>query len=113
MISRRKKRENRIIIHIDMIHFFTAIEEREHPEYKGQPIVVGADQKMGREGESSAHATMNQENLESSLGCPFPRLGNAAVQQSIYQSTSNFMEEFPQESCLSSESMQTSLSNSV
>lgn len=31
-----------------MDHFFTAIEEREHPEYKGQPVVVGADPKDGK-----------------------------------------------------------------
>jgi DNA polymerase IV (DinB-like DNA polymerase) len=38
----------RIILHMDMDHFFTAIEEREHPEYKGKPVVVGADPKQGK-----------------------------------------------------------------
>ncbi len=38
----------RIIIHVDMDHFFTAIEERERPEIKGKPVVVGADPKKGR-----------------------------------------------------------------
>jgi len=38
----------RIIFHIDMDHFFTAIEEREHPEYKGKPMIVGANPKEGK-----------------------------------------------------------------
>lgn len=40
--------KKRIILHVDMDHFFTAVEERERPEYKGKPVVVGADPKQGR-----------------------------------------------------------------
>jgi DNA polymerase IV (DinB-like DNA polymerase) len=40
--------KRRIIFHVDMNHFFTAIEEREHPEYKGKPVIVGADPKAGK-----------------------------------------------------------------
>ncbi len=40
--------KRRIIFHLDMDHFYTAIEEREHPEYKGKPVVVGADPKQGK-----------------------------------------------------------------
>lgn len=52
--SEKKKRgevagdfSTRIIFHLDMDHFFTAVEEREHPEIKGKPVVVGADPKGG------------------------------------------------------------------
>lgn len=40
--------KKRIIMHLDMDHFFTAIEEREHPELKGKPVIVGADPKEGK-----------------------------------------------------------------
>jgi len=41
-------RANRIILHADMDSFFAAIEERARPEYRGKPIVVGADPKEGK-----------------------------------------------------------------
>jgi DNA polymerase IV (DinB-like DNA polymerase) len=31
-----------------MDHFFTAVEERERPEYKGKPVIVGANPKEGK-----------------------------------------------------------------
>jgi len=39
---------SRIIFHVDMDQFFAAVEEREHPKFKGKPVVVGADPKEGK-----------------------------------------------------------------
>jgi len=41
-------KKKRIIFHVDMDHFFTAVEERERPEFKGKPVIVGADPKGGK-----------------------------------------------------------------
>ncbi len=38
----------RLIGHLDMNAFFAAVEERDHPELRGQPIVVGADPAGGK-----------------------------------------------------------------
>jgi len=40
--------KKRVIFHVDMDHFFTAVEERERPEFKGKPVIVGADPKEGK-----------------------------------------------------------------
>lgn len=40
--------KKRIILHLDMDHFFTAVEGREKPELKGRPVIVGADPKEGK-----------------------------------------------------------------
>ncbi|MEE8321200.1 MAG: DNA polymerase IV, partial [Gammaproteobacteria bacterium] len=40
--------ENRKIIHIDMDAFFAAVEQRDYPEYRGRPVIVGgAPDKRG------------------------------------------------------------------
>jgi hypothetical protein len=33
------------VVHLDMDAFHAAVEEREHPELRGRPLVVGADPK--------------------------------------------------------------------
>src|SRR5271169_3879801 len=41
-------KKQRFIFHLDMDHFYTAVEERERPEIKGKPVIVGADPKEGK-----------------------------------------------------------------
>jgi len=40
--------KKRIIFHVDMDHFFTAVEERVNPDIKDKPVIVGADPKEGK-----------------------------------------------------------------
>ncbi len=40
--------KRRFIVHLDMDAFFAAIEERDNPDLRGKPVVIGADPKAGR-----------------------------------------------------------------
>jgi DNA polymerase IV (DinB-like DNA polymerase) len=52
--------KTRIIFHLDMDHFYTAVEERERPEIRGKPVIVGADPKGG-----SGRGVVSTSNYEA------------------------------------------------
>jgi DNA polymerase IV (archaeal DinB-like DNA polymerase) len=59
----------RIIAHLDMDAFFAAIEERDSPQFKGAPLVIGADPKngMGRGVVSTANYKAREYGIRSAM----------------------------------------------
>ena len=60
----------RVIFHLDMDHFYTAVEERERPEIKGSAVIVGSDPKEGKG--RGVVSTSNYEARKSSIRSGMP-----------------------------------------
>jgi len=63
----------RIIFHVDMDQFYAAVEEREHPEFKGKPVVVGADPKGGKGRGVVSTCNYEARKFEIHSGMPISR----------------------------------------
>ena len=46
-VQEQSMKKDSIIFHVDMDHFFTAIEAREHPQFREKALIVGANPKEG------------------------------------------------------------------
>jgi nucleotidyltransferase/DNA polymerase involved in DNA repair len=69
MMSQVWPENARVIFHLDMDAFFAAIEELDEPEYRGKPLVVGADPKggAGRGVVSTANYEARKYGIHSAL----------------------------------------------
>jgi len=56
------------VVHIDMDAFYAAVEQRDNPQYKGKPVIVGGDPK-GRGVVSTASYEARKFGIHSAMSC--------------------------------------------
>jgi len=79
----------RIVFHVDLDSFYTAVEVREHPELWGKPIIVGADPKGGKGRGVAMAASYEARALGVKAGMPISlawrKLPNAVFVRPNYE----------------------------
>ena len=68
---------SRKIIHIDMDAFFASVEERDHPELKGKPVIIGHDPRLsgGRGVVSTCNYEARKYGVHSAMSSKEPMNG--------------------------------------
>ena len=92
------EKTTRWIIHVDMDAFYASVEQRDHPEYRGKPVIVGADPKggKGRGVVSAASYEAREFGIHSALpiGQAYRRCSHGIflpVRMSRYQEVSSYI----------------------
>ncbi len=57
----------RSILHVDLDAFFASVEQKDHPEYRGRPVVIGADPQSGRGVVSTASYEARKFGIHSAM----------------------------------------------
>lgn len=95
MASSAKKIE-RVIMHLDMDAFFAAIEQLDNPEYRGKPVVVGADPQGGKGRGLFLLPATRREHMEFILLCQSPRHIDYVLMRYLYEVAYNAMSSSPE-----------------